>query len=119
MNINVKAPDNTKRNDFQESVIDRLTRTLSRFSHQISRVNVTLTDENGPRGGVDKRCRVSVVMPSVGEFAASAKHENSWAAVAQATGRVRRKILTQLKRPHSLRKRLRRNRWEESDTPTP
>jgi putative sigma-54 modulation protein len=31
---------------------------LGRFAAAIRTVRVTLLDENGPRGGVDKRCRV-------------------------------------------------------------
>jgi len=92
MNISVKTPNDAKCNAFQDSVLDRLRRTLSRFSNRISRVNVTLSDENCPRGGVDKHCRIIVVMPRVGQVAASAKHENAWGAVALAAGRVRRKM---------------------------
>jgi putative sigma-54 modulation protein len=33
---------------------------LSRFAHRITRVAVRLVDINGPRGGVDKRCRVLI-----------------------------------------------------------
>ena len=33
---------------------------LDRFQHVIREVEVTLLDVNGPKGGVDKRCRVQV-----------------------------------------------------------
>jgi hypothetical protein len=33
---------------------------FGRFAGNIQNVSVTVMDENGPRGGVDKRCRVMV-----------------------------------------------------------
>lgn len=116
MHITVNTTTEAKHDGFADSVADRVTRTLSRFSNRISRVMVTLTDENGPRGGVDKQCRVSVVMPRFGELAVSAKDENPWAAVAQAALRIRRKIVTKLKRPQSLRARQRTSQIRSSDS---
>lgn len=116
MKISVNAPSEPKRHDFESSVIGRLSKTLARFSHRITSVNVTLTDENGPRGGIDKLCRLSVVMPRLGELAASATHDNPFAAVAQAASRVRRIVLTKLKRPKSLQIRNRNTQFESSDS---
>jgi ribosome hibernation promoting factor len=116
MDITITAPFKTKRNGFRDSVTERLRRMFSRFSNRIARVDIALTDVNGMRGGVDKQCRVSVRMPGIGEIATTAKDESPWAAVAQATRRARRKVLTKLKRPRSQRERYRRNRWNDSDT---
>jgi hypothetical protein len=33
---------------------------LSRFGHRVRSLVVRVTDVNGPRGGIDKRCRVTV-----------------------------------------------------------
>ncbi|QDS99552.1 hypothetical protein HG15A2_28760 [Adhaeretor mobilis] len=88
---------------------NRLMKTLARFSDRITRVDVTLTDENGPRGGVDKRCRLSVIMPGNGELATSAKDENPWKAIDRAVRRARRIVVTKLKRPITLRTRGHQN----------
>lgn len=40
---------------------------LSRFSDELSAVLVRLDDLNGPKGGVDKRCRVQLRGASIGE----------------------------------------------------
>ena len=116
MRIQINAPSDAKRQHFQDSIIEQLTKTLARVSNRITSVNVTLTDENGPRGGIDKQCRVSIVMPRLGQLSASATHENPSAAVAQAADRVRRVVLTKLKRPKSLQGRKRRT---SSESPGP
>lgn len=44
-------------------VARRLGFALARFTHTIERVRVTFSDRNGPRGGVDKVCRIEVGAP--------------------------------------------------------
>jgi len=116
--ISIHAPLEAEQTGFLDSITDRMTRTLARFSDRISSVEVAIVDENGPRGGVDKQYRVSVVMPRMGQVSASAKHENPWAAFKQATERVRRMILTKLKRPTALQVRRRRNPSESMPSQT-
>lgn len=57
MNITINAPIESNRNGFEDATVRRVSRALARFSHRISRVDVTLLDENGPRGGVDKSAK--------------------------------------------------------------
>lgn len=38
----------------------RLLFALSRFDSRISQVQLIVSDQNGPRGGIDKACRVSI-----------------------------------------------------------
>ncbi|HCS51503.1 hypothetical protein [uncultured Rubinisphaera sp.] len=108
MQITVNAPNEKNRSNFQKSVAIYISNTLNRFSHRIASVSVSLIDENGPRGGVDQRCRICVVIPRFGEIVSTADHENQWAAITLAAGRVRRLIVTKLKRPQSLRVRKRK-----------
>lgn len=42
----------------REHIKERLESGLERFGNRISRVQVFLEDMNGPRGGVDKLCRI-------------------------------------------------------------
>ena len=39
----------------------RLRFALDRFDHRLDQLQVRLDDVNGPRGGLDKRCRIIVV----------------------------------------------------------
>lgn len=117
MHITITGPAEIKTNVFRDSVVGHLARTLARFSHRIARVDIALSDQNGPRGGIDKHCRISVRMPGFEPFATTAKNENPRAAVADAARKARRMVTIKLKRPRSLRERFRRNRWQTSDSP--
>tara|TARA_R110002072_G_scaffold284006_1_gene447796 strand:- start:15892 stop:16260 length:369 start_codon:yes stop_codon:yes gene_type:complete len=89
----------------RNSVKSLLRSSLARFTPMITQVSVLIEDENGPRGGVDKLCRVNVVMPGVGTVTTTARHEKLMAAVSAAARRARRIVVTKLKRPQSLRLR--------------
>ena len=47
----------------RDHVTKRLRFALGRVATRLERVAVRIADVNGPRGGVDKRCRVRVVLP--------------------------------------------------------
>ena len=41
--------------------------SLSRFNRIVSRVKVTFCDVNGPKGGLDKRCRIAAKLKTTGQ----------------------------------------------------
>lgn len=58
--------------------------TLGKFAPSIERVTVRVTDENGPRGGVDLRCRVKVVLSGLPSVVVERRHARLEPAVAGA-----------------------------------
>ena len=64
LKISTKGVDLT--DDLHAFVERRLHFTLSRFSDRVGQVSVRLVDVNGPKGGVDKRCRVQVWFQGAG-----------------------------------------------------
>jgi hypothetical protein len=65
----IKRGDETGVTDALRRQIERRAGfALSRFSDELGSVLVRLDDLNGPRGGIDKRCRVQLRGPDIGEL---------------------------------------------------
>lgn len=107
MKISITSSIDQVSSDAIDSIRMLLTSTLARFTPRIAQVSVLIADENGPKGGIDKLCRVNVQMPGLGMVTTTARHEKTMAAVSEAARRARRMVVTKLKRPQSLRNRQR------------
>jgi len=70
----------------------RLAFALGRISHRIGRVRVRIEDVNGPKGGVDKRCRVAVRGDSGWVVMIEEWDSDAYAAVDRAAGRAGRAV---------------------------
>ncbi len=66
----------------------RLSTALGHFAARVRDVDVWLEDVNGPRRGVDKRCRISLRLKSGGQATATAHAANEFAALARAAERA-------------------------------
>lgn len=67
----------------------RLQFATDRFQGHIREVDVVLRDVNGPRGGVDKLCRITARFRRGGSVAVEEKSANFIAAIRAATKRLR------------------------------
>ncbi|MFO1006208.1 MAG: HPF/RaiA family ribosome-associated protein [Planctomycetaceae bacterium] len=82
----------------KEWVQRRMHFALGRFSGRIRCVTLVFSDINGCRGGVDKKCRVVVVLSPQGEIVLEEIATNIEAAVATIADRVARAISRTLDR---------------------
>jgi ribosome-associated translation inhibitor RaiA len=57
---------------------------LGKFATSIERVSVRVNDVNGPRGGVDQRCRVKVVLSGLPSVIVEHRHAAKEAAIDTA-----------------------------------
>jgi hypothetical protein len=91
------------RDELHEFTTRRLGFALGRFGAQVTGIRVSVSDENGPRGGVDKKCRVEVRgarrLAVVAEDAASDER----AAIARAAERAGRAFARALERRRERR----------------
>lgn len=62
MKIDIMATGLTLDQAVRERFSRRLYFVLGRFLSVVRRVDVNVSDENGPKGGLDKRCRIQVVL---------------------------------------------------------
>ncbi len=83
--IETRDPQALPLRDFAET---RLRFALRRLSGWVSRAKVQLSDVNGPRGGVDKRCRIELHTAAGGPVVVSSVAHDWRAALADALGRA-------------------------------
>lgn len=83
-----------------------LATTLGRFARRIRAIQVWLEDVNGPRGGVDTRCRIDVELRPRGRISVSALATDEYAATAEAAARSRELLDRRVKRTRALRRQL-------------
>ncbi len=86
---------------------------LARFSDELGSVLVRLDDLNGPRGGIDKRCRVLMRGPSFGERVVE-EVDSAWAPVIdRALSLAGRAVARALERGRVERAGDGVRRWQE------
>jgi ribosome-associated translation inhibitor RaiA len=92
--------------DLMSHIRRRLHSALGRFARAIERVEVRLTDENGPRNGIDQRCKL-VLVPARGRPVLVTEHLDAdpFAAVGRAAERAGRAFARALERRRARRTR--------------
>lgn len=72
----------------REYVIRRLCLTLDRAHYSIQTLKVRITDQNGPKGGIDKHCQIHLTMPGLPAVVVTEKGSDIAAMVDQAAQRA-------------------------------
>jgi putative sigma-54 modulation protein len=80
---------------------------LSRLRGGVRRVLVLLEDVNGPRGGVDKRCRMVLALADGRSLVVDSAAGDVYAAVVEATHRAKQNIARRLSRLRTCQRRSR------------
>jgi len=83
----------------------RLLFALSRFAPKIHHVSVVLADTNGPRGGIDKLCKISVKMRRLGEISISSEDAELTTCIARAADRIGRAVARKIERNRTIDRR--------------
>ncbi|MBY0112799.1 MAG: HPF/RaiA family ribosome-associated protein [Phycisphaerales bacterium] len=76
----------------RDFVNQRIGAALDRFRDRISRIEVRITDENGPRGGIDKMCRVTAMLAGQGPLMVEKRAGDFYEAIARATNAVKQSV---------------------------
>jgi len=70
----------------------KLGRKLGKFAQFIERASVRIEDVNGPKGGVDKRCRIKVVLSGMPSVVIDERHVELQAVMDRALARAERAV---------------------------
>lgn len=76
---------------------------LSRFSSALDEVLLRVSDVNGPKGGLDKRCQILVRFKRGGSVTISVSSADARGAIAHAAERTVRMIARELARSRTWR----------------
>lgn len=90
---------NLELNDEMRSFVDRrIEYALGRFSPAVKSVNIRVGDDNGPRGGIDKHCRIVVHLERRDDVVVDQRGETYYGTVATAIDRVENAVSRAIRR---------------------
>ena len=90
----------------------RLGFLLGRGLNRLRRVDVTMSDLNGPRGGVDKRCLIKVSIDGLRPVVVEDIQADLYMAIDRAASRASRTVIRRIALDSS-RRRAEAQRWLE------
>ena len=98
MQIHIQSQDFALTEALREHAERRLRFGLTRGSDHIRRVEMRLSDINGPRGGADKRCSIVVTLESLPEVVIEDIESDLYVAIDRAADRSSRAVARCLER---------------------
>lgn len=84
----------------REHAMRSLFAAVDQHASHVRSIEARFSDENGPRGGIDRRVRVKVALDPRGEILVEEDHIDAYAAVSHASDRVKQsagRMLAKLK----------------------
>lgn len=100
MHIEIQARSFSLTDALRRHVERRLGFALSRYQ-EIERIEVRLSDINGPRGGSDKCCHIQITLPRLAIVIIEDMEADLYVAIDRATERARRTVARRLARQRS------------------
>ena len=92
----MKVLVNDKQNLLSETAItkakSRAAASFAKFSDHVKAVDITVEDVNGPRGGVDKECRILVKLRKLNDVSVTVNQESISKAIPGAIDRAARSV---------------------------
>ena len=93
-----RTPGSRRPANLADYIERRLRFALARFGTRVDRVVVFLQDRNGPKGGIDKVCRILAKVQGCGAVMAAVADSDWTAAVDRATTRIGHTVARQIDR---------------------
>ena len=88
MEIAVRVRQLGSNEDLQKQVERRIEYAVDRYRSRIDRISISLTDLNGPRGGVDKLCHITADVRGARPVVIVERGEDLLAVVNRAARRL-------------------------------
>ena len=105
MTLSVVDRNGMLTDELRELLDRRLSYALSRFESRIRRKTVVIEDVNGPRGGVDKLCRVTVKLNRLSDVVISEEGADISTSITRAAERIGRAVARAIERSQHISRR--------------
>ncbi len=115
MKIDIRSQHFELNGDMTDRVINQVRFALSRFGGEISHVQVRFVDVNGPKGGQDKHCLLSVKLASSGKIVANGAGVDLLSALHYCVERAERAIVRELERRRDTPIRMNRRKQKQKN----
>lgn len=103
MKIQINDRTNLLGTKGRTNIAGRVESSFSKYVSRVKSVVLTADDLNGPRGGVDKQCRVLISLIGSGNVAVAAEHESLSQAIGNAIRRAERLVSRKLQKSQRRR----------------
>lgn len=105
MQVHMVAPQFSLTPSLREYLERRLKAAFAPLGGKIAEIAVRLRDLNGPRGGRDMQCQVSVSMPGMPAVVIREVQENMYNAIDRAVKRAAYRVSRLASRPRLARRK--------------
>ena len=102
MNISIIDRDGLLTKGLRRHTERRLLFALARFDSRIGQVDVVLSDENGPRGGIDKACRITIFLRHASDVVIRNRDSDSAKCISRAADRAGRAVARSIEKTQSF-----------------
>lgn len=103
MLVDIRHLDHPVSNALDDFARRRVSRALRPFQEAVSRVDVRTKDVNGPRGGIDTECSVTVALASIDQpVIVTSKGADAYVAIMSATARLHETVSRKLGRQRRI-----------------
>ena len=103
MHIHIQARGFPLTDGLREHTERRLRFAFGWADDCLRQVSVRLSDENGPRGGKDKCCRIQITFPGAPSVVIEDTETDLYVAIDRASDRIGRSVARRLDRQHDNR----------------
>jgi ribosome hibernation promoting factor len=86
--------------------VDHIAAKIAKHAHGISNLTIRLQDVNGPKGGLDKRCRVELHIAGFAPIIVDETDQDAYVAMDVAGERLRKVVVQLLDERRSRRRNL-------------
>lgn len=106
MKYEIVARDFELTDSLRAYIEKRINFTFNGRFDQLKRICVRLSDINGPRGGIGKRCRIQISLPRLKDVVVDDTESNLYVAIDRAVDRAGRTVNRRLTRLYYKNRKL-------------